>query len=126
MLKWSMAHRWVVVLLCAAVIISIIPLFMFVGKNFLPVDDQSQFEISVRAPEGYTLAATSALTEKIAADVRQLPGVTDTLVTIGGGQQQTVNVASIYVKLVDIKERKESQNDLMRDARDLVVNNYPK
>src|SRR5207237_5218542 len=77
LLKWSMAHRWAIVLLSLLVIISIVPLFMFVGKNFLPVDDQSQFEISVRAPEGYTLSATSALAERIAADTRKLPGVTD-------------------------------------------------
>ncbi len=55
MLTWSMAHRWVIVLACLLVIVSIVPLFMFVGKNFLPVDDQSQFEINVRAPEGSTL-----------------------------------------------------------------------
>ena len=125
MLKWSMSHRWVVVLACVLVILSIVPLFKFVGKNFLPVDDQSQFEISVRAPEGSTLAATSALVEKIAADIRQLPGVTDTLVTIGGGQQQTVNAASVYVKLSDIHERKGSQNDLMIRARE-VLGHYPK
>ena len=87
MLRWSMAHRWVIVVACVLVIFSIVPLFKFVGKNFLPVDDQSQFEINVRAPEGATLAATNTLVEKIAADLRKLPGVTDTLVTIGGGQQ---------------------------------------
>jgi hydrophobic/amphiphilic exporter-1 (mainly G- bacteria), HAE1 family len=125
MLKWSMAHRWAVVLACVLVIVSIVPLFMLVGKNFLPVDDQSQFEVSVRGPEGSTLAATSALVEKIAADVRQLPGVTDTLVTIGGGQQQTVNAASIYVKLADIHERDQSQDDLMREAREVLAR-YPK
>src|SRR6266542_3150823 len=71
MLNWSMAHRWVVVGACLVVIISIVPLFMFVGKNFLPVDDQSQFEINVRAPEGSTLAATSSLAERISADIRR-------------------------------------------------------
>jgi len=125
MLEWSMAHRWTVVLLCVAVIFSIVPLFMFVGKNFLPVDDQSQFEINVRAQEGSTLAATSTVVERIASDVRQLPGVTDTLTTIGGGQQEVVNSASIYVKLTDIKARKDSQNDLMAQARSLL-GKYPK
>jgi HAE1 family hydrophobic/amphiphilic exporter-1 len=127
MLKWSMAHRWVILLLCLAVIISIIPLFKFVGKNFLPVDDQSQFEISVRAPEGYTLAATSALVERIANDLRNkdsFPGLADTLITIGGGQQQLVNNASIYVKLAPIEERKETQEAYMIKARDLLKN-YP-
>jgi HAE1 family hydrophobic/amphiphilic exporter-1 len=125
MLKWSLAHRWAVVALCVLVIISIVPLFMFVGKNFLPVDDQSQFEVSVRAPEGYTLAATDALVERIAKDLRGLPGVTDTLVTIGGGQQQLVNNASIYVKLQDIKERDRAQDQLMVEARKILTN-YPK
>jgi HAE1 family hydrophobic/amphiphilic exporter-1 len=127
MLRWAMAHRWAVVLACLLVIVSIVPLFKFVGKNFLPVDDQSQFEVSVRTPEGSTLAATSAVVEKIATDIRQqLPGVTDTLVTIGGGQQQVVNSASIYIKLADIKERKDTQDQLMVRARELIARNYPK
>src|SRR4030095_893988 len=121
MLTWSMAHRWVIVIACALVIFSILPLFKFVGKNFLPVDDQSQFEINVRAPEGSTLVATSALAERISADLRKLPGVTDTLTTIGGGAQEQVNVASIYVKLQPLEERSVSQNDLMLRARSGVL-----
>jgi HAE1 family hydrophobic/amphiphilic exporter-1 len=126
MLTWSMAHRWIIVAACAIVIISIVPLFMFVGKNFLPVDDQSQFELNVRAPEGYTLAATSELAERISADVRKLPGVTDTLTTIGGGQQEQVNVASIYVKLLPIADRNLSQGDLMSRARTEILAKYVK
>ena len=126
LLRWSMAHRWAIVLMCLAVIISIVPLFKFVGKNFLPVDDQSQFEINVRAPEGYTLAATSRLVEEIAKDIRaQIPGVLDTLVTVGGGQQELVNSATVYIKLVDIGERKENQDQLMVQARNLLAK-YPK
>jgi HAE1 family hydrophobic/amphiphilic exporter-1 len=128
MLRWSMNHRWAIVLMCLGVIISIVPLFMLVGKNFLPVDDQSQFEISVRAPEGYTLAATDSLVQRIAEDLRnkqKFPGIIDTLVTIGGGQQQQVNNASIYVKLVDIHDRAESQEKYMVMARELLKN-YPK
>src|SRR3989449_91907 len=126
MLSWSMAHRWVVVTACLLVIISIVPLFMFVGKNFLPVDDQSQFEINVRAPEGSTLAATSSLAERISADLRKLPGVTDSLTTIGGGAQEQVNVASIYVKLQPLEQRRVSQSDLMVRARSEVVAKYLK
>jgi hydrophobic/amphiphilic exporter-1 (mainly G- bacteria), HAE1 family len=126
MLTWSMAHRWVVVLACVVVIASIIPLFMFVGKNFLPVDDQAQFEINVRAPEGFSLPATSTLAERIATDLRSLPGVTDTLTTIGGGQQEQVNVASIYVKMTPIEERKVSQQALMVRARNEVLGKYLK
>ena len=124
MLTWSMAHRWVIVAACFIVIVSIVPLFMFVGKNFLPVDDQAQFEVNVRAPEGSTLGATSALAERIAVDMRKLNGVTDTLTTIGGGQQEQVNVASIYVKLTPIEERSISQQDVMVRARSEVLGKY--
>ena len=126
MLEWSMAHRWAIVGLSVFVIISTIPLFMFVGKNFLPVDDQSQFEVNVRAPEGSTLSFTSGLAERMAADLRKLPGVTDTLVTIGSGQQQIVNIANIYIKLTPIAERSVTQNDLMARARDEIVAKYVK
>nr|HQU85249.1 efflux RND transporter permease subunit [Pyrinomonadaceae bacterium] len=124
LLKFSMAHRWLIILLCVLVFICIIPLFMFVGKNFLPVDDQSQFEVSVRAPEGYSLSASSQLFERIAGEIRQMPGVTATLVTIGGGQQQVVNSGSIYVKLSDIKDRAKSQEQMMSDARE-VLKKFP-
>ena len=126
MLTWSMAHRWVIVAACVIVILSIVPLFMFVGKNFLPVDDQAQFELNVRAPEGYSLANTSTLAERIATDVRKLPGITDTLTTIGGGQQEQVNVATIYVKMTPIEERDVSQQELMVRARTEILGKYQK
>jgi len=126
MLQWSMAHRWVIVVACVLVIVSIWPLFTFVGKNFLPVDDQSQFELNVRAPEGHTLAATSALAERISADVRKLPGVSDTLTTVGGGQQQQVNVATIYVKMQPLDERSVSQSDVMVRTRSEILAKYLK
>jgi len=125
MLKWSMTHRWAVVIVCIAAIVSIVPLFMFIGKNFLPVDDQSQFEVTLRAPEGSTLALTETTVERIAKDLREIDGVTDTLATIGGGQQQLVNSAGIYVKLKPIEERDLSQIDLMERARG-VLQKYPK
>ncbi|MBS1797480.1 MAG: efflux RND transporter permease subunit [Acidobacteria bacterium] len=124
LLRFSMAHRWVIITVCVLVFLSIVPLFMFVGKNFLPVDDQSQFEISVRAPEGSSLQATTVLMERIATDIRKMQGVTDTLITVGGGTQQVVNNGTIYVKLTDIKARPKSQEQMMSDARELLKN-YP-
>ncbi|HEV7701386.1 MAG TPA: efflux RND transporter permease subunit, partial [Pyrinomonadaceae bacterium] len=124
LLRFSMGHRWVIVTLCAFVFLSIVPLFMFVGKNFLPVDDQSQFEIAVRAPEGSSLGQTSQVFEQIARRIREMPGVTDTLATVGGGQQQVVNAGTIYVKLADIKDRAKSQEQMMADARD-VLKDFP-
>jgi HAE1 family hydrophobic/amphiphilic exporter-1 len=52
--------------------------------------------------------------------------VTDTLTTIGGGQQEQVNVASIYVKMTPIDERKVSQEEVMVQARTEVLGKFQK
>ncbi len=124
LLKWSLAHRWAIVTLSFLVILSTVPLFMMVGKNFLPTDDSSQFEVTLRTPEGSSLAATSTIVERVASDLRKLPGIADTLTTIGGGGQSQVNSANIYIKLVKHNERDESQQQLMQKAR-AILKNYP-
>ena len=97
---------------------------MFVGKNFLPQDDQSQFNVLIRTPEGTSLAATTNLAERIAQDVRGLPGVAHTLMTAGGSADKSVNNAAIYVKLTDIDQRSVTQQQLMQRTRDLMKK-YP-
>lgn len=125
MLHWSMAHRGVMVAISVGVVLSIVPLFLFIGKNFVPVDDRSEFSISVRTPEGASLAATESVVERIARDMRGLPGVTNTLSSVGGGSRGAVNSASIYVKLSDLDQRSESQQQLMLRAR-TILQHYPK
>jgi hydrophobic/amphiphilic exporter-1 (mainly G- bacteria), HAE1 family len=125
MLRWAMAHRKIMVALCGLVILSIVPLFSMVGKNFLPADDQSQFNVLVRAPEGASLAATANVAERIAQDVRSLPGVQHTLMTAGAGADVSVNSASIFVSLTDIDRRKATQLEIMQKTRDLMKK-YPK
>ena len=83
------SHRWVVVLIMILVFVSTIPLFLRVNKNFLPQDDESQFEVVVRAPEGSSLQTTERIMASIAAQVRRFPEVKRTVVTIGDDPQVT-------------------------------------
>ncbi|MEO8594761.1 MAG: efflux RND transporter permease subunit [Candidatus Solibacter sp.] len=124
MLVWSMAHRKAVVAFSVLVILSIVPLFMFVGKNFLPQDDQSQYNVLIRAPEGTSIAATTQLAERIATEIRGLPGVRHTLMTAGGSADKSVNNAAIYVSLTNIEQRDVTQQQLMQRTRDLMKK-YP-
>ena len=120
MLVWSMGHRKTVLALSALTMVSIVPLFMLVNKNFLPADDASQFNVLIRAPEGTSLSATTQIGERIAQQVRALPGVESTLMTVGGGADASVNNASLYVKLRDLDHRGLSQQDLMQRTRTLL------
>ena len=123
MLEWSMAHRWVIVTMMAVVFFSTVPLFMVVDKNFLPYDDEGQFSITMRAPEGASVQATQQIAESIATRVRGLDGVTNTVVTIGDDPQKTLNLATIYVKLGPAAER-DNQYVLMDRVRKDVLPAY--
>jgi len=127
LLDWSLRHRWLVAAACAAVIFSTIPLFILVGKNFLPEDDRSEFDVSMRLEEGASLAAAATVAERVARDLRALPGVADTLITVGSGETggtieigAAVNRASIHVRLVPVDKRDLSQQELMMRAREIV------
>src|SRR5262249_37318173 len=69
-LEWAMAHRAIVAGVALLILISSVPLFMAANKNFLPLDDQSEFEINLRAPEGTSLEATDVLANRLASNVR--------------------------------------------------------
>jgi multidrug efflux pump subunit AcrB len=124
MLDWSMNHRWVIVTAMIIALVSIVPLGMAVNKNFLPSDDESQFQVQARAPEGASLQTTQTIMESIAARVRKLPEVETTVVTIGDDPQVTQNLGTVYVKLVPVDKRKRDQFVVMADVRDHVMPQY--
>ena len=53
-----------------SVLLSSVPLFMAVDKNFINNDDQSEFEINLRAPEGTSLESTEVITNRVATAIR--------------------------------------------------------
>jgi HAE1 family hydrophobic/amphiphilic exporter-1 len=129
MLRWSMAHRWIIVVLCVVVVASIWPLYKYVGYNFLPDEDESGFSVNLRAPQGTSLPATQSVLERVARDVReQIPGVELTLVNAGGfGGGGQPNQGNISVRLKPVKEREFSQTELIQQTRDLIrKRKYPK
>lgn len=129
-LAWSLRHRWAVILASVIIVLWTIPLFYGLGKNFIPTDDQSEFEIAVQTPGGYTLEESDRLFKELERKVRGLRGITHVLTTIGetSGRVKSgegdVTRGSIYVRLVDLGERDYSQFDVMADARK-IFGNYP-
>jgi HAE1 family hydrophobic/amphiphilic exporter-1 len=124
MLDWSMAHRWVIVVAMFGALISILPLGKAVNKNFLPMDDESQFQVQARAPEGASLQTTQTIMDSIAARVRQIAEVETTVVTIGDDPQVTQNLGTVYVKLVPVEKRKRDQFAIMDDVRNHLLPQY--
>jgi len=131
MLRWSMAHRWIIGIICAVAVLSIWPIFKLVGYNFLPDEDESAYQVSLRAPQGTSLPATQSILERIARDVReQIPGVENTLINAGGGGGGgggSPNSGSVQVRLKPTADRKFSQTELIQQTRDMIrKRKYPK
>ena len=124
MLQWAMAHRGVIATLAVLVFFSSVPLFRFVSINFTTQDDQSGFDLTVRAPEGTSLDATQVLADRIATAIRRIPEVGYTLLTVAGDGAGTQNSASIFVKLVPIEARRRDQFDIMAQVRTDILKPY--
>lgn len=119
MLEWSMRHRWVIVVISLAVVYTTGPLFNSMGKDFLPVDDQSYFEVTVRTPPGSSLEGTTQSMDVVEGELKKLPGLQYLLTTVGADVQKRVDRGSIIVQLVQPEERKFTQQQLMEQSREL-------
>ena len=120
-LQWSLGHRLVIAGIAALVLLSSVPLFMVADKNFLPNDDQSEFEVGFRAPEGMSLDATEIIANRIATRIRELPDVAFTLVSIADDPARTPNLGSVYVRLKPLGARERDQFEVMNEVRDSVL-----
>jgi len=129
-LGWSLKHRWLVVLLAVGTLASTPLLLNIVGKDFVPQDDQSEFEVALTLPEGSSLARADELFSEIENRLRRLDGITYTFVVIGDTTgriskgQGDVTKGNIYCRMIDLRDREYSQFDIMAKARTILVD-YP-
>ncbi|MCB9592366.1 MAG: efflux RND transporter permease subunit [Sandaracinaceae bacterium] len=125
LLAFSMRHRWAVGLVLIGSLVAMVPIVMAVPKNFLPNEDESRLEITIRAPEGTALAQTQLIGERMARAVREMPEVAQTVLTTGAPagdlSGRGPNQASLYVRLVPAESRETSQDDVITRLRDEVV-----
>lgn len=125
-LRFSMNHRWVVVLASLLVLVATGPLATAARKGFLPIDDRAQFEVIVRLPEGRSVAATELVGQRVARMIREEKEVTATLMTVGDDPAKTSNQARIYVKMSPPDQREISQNDFKDRVRNKLLPVLPK
>jgi HAE1 family hydrophobic/amphiphilic exporter-1 len=117
MLDWSLRHRVVVVVICFFTFVSVIPLGMAIGKDFVTWDDQDEFQVNVTLPEGTSLEGTDVVLRQVEDRLRKVPYIDHLLTTVNPGGQGTVTDGSIYVKLAPMKQRPLTQFQLQDEAR---------
>ncbi len=136
-LEWILRHRRVLVVAVILIFAGSLALVPLLGSEFLPVSDESQFRIVLRAPVGQRVEKTE---QQVAAVERVLrehipPHELDTIVSSTGvlaqGRSSLFNpntgphtsVISVYLTPPDTRNR--TQVDVMNEVRPKVIKLFP-
>jgi HAE1 family hydrophobic/amphiphilic exporter-1 len=117
MLRWSMAHRTVVMVFAALVVLSSIPLYSLVQQEYIPSNvDEAEFELNITAPQGTSLASMDQIMRAVEGELRAIPLVRLMLCDAGGGFVSGVGTGGCYVRIAPHEERIFSFTRLWRET----------
>ncbi|TFZ00158.1 efflux RND transporter permease subunit [Ramlibacter humi] len=112
LLRWSLSHKLVTLLAAAGIFVTSIFMVPLLGTEFVPKADYSETSVNFYTPVGSSLEVTEAKARQVEAILRELPEVKYTLSTINTGAAAGKIYASVYVRLVDRKERTRNVDQL--------------
>jgi HAE1 family hydrophobic/amphiphilic exporter-1 len=111
-LRWSLRHKLATVGMAFAIFVASIFMVPLLGTEFAPKADFSETLLNFYTPAGSSLEATEAKARQVESIVREFPEVRYTLSTINTGNAAGKIYASVYVRLVDRKDRSRSIDQL--------------
>jgi HAE1 family hydrophobic/amphiphilic exporter-1 len=118
MLRWSLAHRPAILVICLLTFLSTFGFYHLVGRDWIPADDQSELISSYTLPEGTSLEKTTKLAQEIAERVIAMPEVILVQVFTHG----PTNHAHLFIVLAPRGERKRSHVQMATEVRAILAN----
>ena len=117
LLESALSHKALTLLIAVGALAAALCITPFIHSEFLPFEDQSDFNIKVKTPLGTPLAATDAILGRIREQISGAPWLRYVFTTIGTDNLRKVNEGTIYVKMVSKGERSFSQQEAMEQVR---------
>lgn len=116
-LGWSLEHRWVIILICVATFGSTFVLNKYIGRDWMPQEDQNELGIWLELPEGSSLEATERLTLQMAKKLEKIDGVTTVIPQSAMFLDRvTQSYTTILLKPADERASITQMGQLVRDA----------
>lgn len=75
MLNWSLGHRWAIVAVAVAVFCSTFVVYQYIGRDWMPQEDQSELGVFIEMPEGTSLEGTERVTMQLSKKLGAVDGV---------------------------------------------------
>jgi hydrophobic/amphiphilic exporter-1 (mainly G- bacteria), HAE1 family len=117
MLRWSLAHRGTIVVICVVTFLSTFGLYHMVGRDWIPTDDQSELQSSFTLPEGTSLAKTVQIATDMAHRVSAMPEVAFVQTYTHG----PTNHAHLFIGLVPRGQRKFTHQQMATKVRAILA-----
>ncbi len=117
LLKIALNHRGVVVITATFIFLFSIFMTRFIGKEFVPPEDQSRFVVRLEAPIDYSVDEVNSMFKQAEDYVRSIPEVQTVFYAQGFGLSREVNKGGMFIGLKPKRERKNSQEALMAEVR---------
>ena len=117
LLGQALNHKVLVLLIAGGSLVGALCLTPCIRSEFLPIEDQSDFNVKIKTPLGSSLAATDAALARIREQIGHEPWLKYAFTTIGTDNLRKVNEGMVYVKMVDKKDRAISQQEAMEQVR---------
>jgi HAE1 family hydrophobic/amphiphilic exporter-1 len=111
-LRWALMHKLTTVSMAIVIFVASIFMVPLLGTEFVPKADFSETSLNFHTPMGSSLEATEARARQAESIVREFPEVRYTVTSINTGNATGKNYASLYVRLVDRKERNRNVDEL--------------
>ncbi|HVY63320.1 MAG TPA: efflux RND transporter permease subunit, partial [Gammaproteobacteria bacterium] len=120
-LRWSLAHKPVVIGMFAASIAATIAMFMIMPQDFLPADDTGVVQISIQAANGTSFERMVEYGKQVADIVNADPNARGAMFQVGSSGAGS-NGAQVRAMLKPLGERKLSAEQVARELRRKVAN----
>ncbi len=121
LLALALRNRWKVITIALMSVVAGLVMFMLLGKEFLPAEDQGRYMVRLETPIDYSLTRADALMRSVDEELRKRPEVQSTFYVTGSDLTPDVNKSRIYVNLKERKDRNIVQIDAMKQVRDSVA-----
>ena len=104
-LGWSLNHRWAIIAICLITFASTFVVNKYIGRDWMPQEDQNEMSVTMEMPEGSSLEATEKVTVEVAKQIEKIPGVTVVIPASFSGFLDRVTMSQITVLLKPANER---------------------
>ena len=135
-LSWALRHRKTVVISVLAVLFGSLPLYFFIGTEFFPSMDESQFRFWVQLPVGTRIEESEKVAARMEEVIHQTIGTETKAIQVNFGmpsgtvsavysQNTGPHMGWIRCRLVEPGERKLSSDELMDKLRPRLIQEFP-